>query len=39
MGELLDTPIKEMEGDEDNKDGKKFIGHNDVLKYGVRSIQ
>ena len=39
MGELLDTPIKEMEGDEDNKDGKKFIGHNDVLKYGVCSIQ
>ena len=39
MGELLDTRIKEMEGDEDNKDGKKFIGHNDVLKYGVRSIQ
>ena len=36
MGELLDTPIKEMERD---KDDKQYKGHNDVLKYGVCSIQ
>ena len=42
MGELLDTPIKQMEGEDDDnnkKYDKRFRGDNDALKYGVRSIQ
>ena len=42
MGELLDTPIMQMEGEDDNNNkiyDKRFRGDNDALKYGVRSIQ
>lgn len=35
MGDLLDVPKKEMELENDEKTN----GHNDVLKYGVHSVQ
>lgn len=39
MGDLLDKPITEMEGEKEGETVHRFIGHNDVLKYGVRSVQ